>query len=103
VAESNRNVRLTEIFHIGDYRNVPPSIESDAKAKGIILTGIASVPSIWPVTDSPVWVLRDSTGEHIVEGLLQIERCITPQGEYREPERSMFEPPATPTIGVKSF
>ncbi len=103
VAETNRNIKLAEIYHVGDYRNVSPSIESEATAKGIVLVGLSQVPSIWPVKDSPVWILRDGNGEHVVEGLMQIERCITPQGEYKEPERSMFEAPATPTIGVKSF
>lgn len=103
IAETNRNIKLAEIYHIGDYRNVSPSIDSEAKAKGIVLVGLSQVPSIWPVKDSPVWILRDGNGEHVVEGLMQIERCITPQGEYTEPERSMFEAPATPTIGVKSF
>lgn len=103
LAESNRNIKLAEIYHIGDYRNVSPSIEGEARAKGIVLVGLSQVPSIWPVKDSPVWILRDGSGEHIVEGLLQIERCVTPQGDYKEPERSMFEAPATPTIGVKSF
>ena len=103
VAATNRNIKLAEIYHIGDYRNVTSSVESDAKARGIVLVGLSQVPAIWPVKDSPVWILRDSKGEHIVEGLLQIDRCISPQGEYREPERSMFEAPATPTMGVKSF
>jgi len=103
VAETNRNIKLAEIYHIGDYRNVSPSIENEAKSRGIVLVGLRQVPSLWQVKDSPVWILRDGNGEHIVEGLMQIERCISSQGDYKEPERSMFEAPATPTIGVKSF
>lgn len=103
LAESNRNIRLGGIYHIGDYRNVPPSVESDAKAKGVVLLGLLQVPPMWSVKDSPVWIIRDSNGEHVVEGLLNIERCVTPQGEYKEPESSMFAAPATPTMGVKNF
>lgn len=103
LAESNRNVRLGGIYHIGDYRNVSPSIQSDAKAKGVLLLGMQQVPAMWGVKDSPAWILRDSTGEHIIEGLLNIERCVSPQGEYREPEASIFEAAATPTMGVKNF
>jgi len=47
VAETNRNIKIAEIYHIGDYRNVSSSIEGEAKAKGIVLVGLSRIPSIW--------------------------------------------------------
>jgi hypothetical protein len=103
LAEKNPGVIVTEIIHIGDYHNVSASIQDEIKAKKIFFASMVQVPTRYNVQDSPTWILRDAQGEHIVEGVVAIERCISPQGEYREPERSMFEVAPTPTMGVKSF
>lgn len=103
LAEKNPGVVVTEILHVGDYRNVSPAIQDEIKAKKIFFASMVQVPKRYNVQDSPAWILRDAQGEHIVEGLVAIERCIGPQGEYKAPERSMFEVAPTPTMGVKSF
>jgi hypothetical protein len=103
LADKNPGVLVTEILHVGDYRNVSPAIQDEIKAKRIFFASMVQVPKRYNVQDSPVWILRDAQGEHIVEGVVAIERCISPQGEYRDPERSMFEVAPKPTIGVKSF
>ena len=103
LAEKNPGVIVTEIIHIGDYHNVSASIQDEIKAKNIFFASMVQVPKRYNVQDSPTWILRDAQGEHVVEGVVAIERCISPQGEYREPERSMFEVAPTPTMGVKSF
>lgn len=103
LAEKNPGVVVTEIIHVGDYRNVSAAIQDEIRAKQIFFASMVQVPKRYNVQDSPAWILRDAQGEHIVEGVVAIERCISPQGEYREPERSMFEAAPKPTIGVKSF
>ena len=103
LAEKNPGVIVTEIIHVGDYHNVSASIQEEIVAKKIFFASMVQVPTRYNVQDSPTWILRDAQGEHIVEGVVAIERCIGPQGEYREPERSMFEVAPTPTMGVKSF
>lgn len=103
LAEKHPGVFVTEIIHVGDYRNVSASLKDEINAKKIFFASMVQVPKRYNVQDSPMWILRDAQGEHIVEGVTAIERCITPQGEYREPERSMFEVAPKPTMGVKSF
>lgn len=103
LAEKNPGVIVTEIVHVGDYHNVSASIQEEIGAKKIFFASMVQVPTRYNVRDSPTWILRDAQGEHIVEGVVAIERCISPQGEYREPERSLFEVAPTPTMGVKNF
>jgi len=101
----NRGVRVTEVYHIGDERNVSAAIKDEATARQIYITPLYYPPTHLNVEFSPAWVLRDGLTKsvHTVEGILDIDKCVTAQGEYRHPERSMFEAPATPTIGVKGF
>ncbi|MEY4669814.1 MAG: hypothetical protein RL518_2513 [Pseudomonadota bacterium] len=103
VAGKNPSVLLVEIYHIGDHRNVSDAIKNEAAARKIYLGAVHRPPQRLNIESSPAWVLRDSKGIHIVEGIMAIDKCIDREGEYREPERSMFEVPATPTAGVKSF
>lgn len=103
LSEKNPGVVVTEIIHVGDYRNVSAALKDEIAAKQIFFASMVQVPKRYNVQDSPAWILRDTQGEHIVEGVVPIERCITPQGEYKEPERSMFEVTPIPTMGVKSF
>lgn len=101
----NRNMRVTEVYHIGDQRNVSASITDDARAQKLYIGPLYHPPIDLNVESSPTWVLRDGLTKsvHTVEGILDIDKCVTAKGEYRPPERSMFEAPATPTIGVKGF
>lgn len=101
----NRNMRVTEVYHIGDERNVSATIKDDARAQKIYIGPLYHPPVDLNVESSPTWVLRDALTKsvHTVEGILEIDKCVTAQGEYRHPERSMFEAPAAPTIGVKGF
>ena len=101
----NRSMRVTEVYHIGDERNVSAAIKDDALAQKIYIGPLYHPPMDLNVESSPTWVLRDALTKsvHTVEGILDIDKCVTAKGEYRPPERSMFEAPATPTIGVKGF
>jgi len=101
----NRGMRVTEVYHIGDHRNVSAAITDDALAQKIYIGPLYHPPVDLNVESSPTWVLRDALTKsvHTVEGILEIDKCVTAQGEYRHPERSMFEAPAAPTIGVKGF
>ena len=101
----NRGVRVTEVYHIGDERNVSAAIKDEATALKIYISPLYYPPTHHNVEFSPAWVLRDglTNSVHTVEGILEIDKCVTAQGEYRHPERSMFEAPAAPTIGVKGF
>lgn len=103
LAESNRSVKIAEIYHIGDYRNVSEEIKKEAAAKKIFLAPLLQVPLIASVSDSPTWVLRNAEGTHVVEGLMQIERCISSRGEYKKPERSMFIPPTPTPMSMEKF
>ena len=101
----NRNMRVTEVYHIGDERNVSATIKDDARAQKIYIGPLYYPPVDLNAESSPTWVLRDGLTKsvHTVEGILDIDKCVTAKGEYQPPERSMFEAPATPTIGVKGF
>ncbi len=101
----NRGVRVTEVYHIGDERNVSAAIKDEATARQIYISPLYYPPTHHNVEFSPGWVLRDALTKsvHTVEGILDIDKCITAKGEYQHPEPSMFEAPATPTIGVKGF
>ena len=101
----NRSMRVTEVYHIGDERNVAATIKDDARAQKIYIGPLYYPPVDLNAEASPTWVLRDGLTKsvHTVEGILDIDKCVTAKGEYRSPERSMFEAPATPTIGVKGF
>jgi hypothetical protein len=103
VATKHPSVLMAEVYHIGDYRNVPDSIKEQAAARKIFMAAIQQPPKHLNIESSPAWVLRDGKGIHIVEGITSVDKCIDSNGEYRAPERSMFEEPPTPTIGVKSF
>jgi hypothetical protein len=103
VAEKYPSVVMAEIYHIGDYRHVSESLQREAAARKIFMTAIHQPPKNLNLITSPAWVLRDSQGIHIVEGVIAIDKCIDENGEYREPQGYMFQQPATPTIGVKSF
>lgn len=103
VAEKSPSVVMAEVYHVGDYRNVPESLQQEAAARKIFMTAIQQPPKNLNIISSPAWVLRDSNGIHIVEGIVAIDKCIGLNGEYKEPQGSMFQEPATPTIGVKSF
>ena len=98
-------MRVTEVYHIGDQRNVSGTTTDDARAQKIYIGPLYHPPVDLNVESSPTWVLRDGLTKsvHTVEGILEIDKCVTAKGEYRHPERSMFEAPATPTIGVKGF
>lgn len=101
----NRSMRVTEVYHIGDQRNVSGTTTDDARAQKIYIGPLYHPPVDLNVESSPTWVLRDGLTKsvHTVEGILEIDKCVTAKGEYRHPERSMFEAPAAPTIGVKGF
>jgi hypothetical protein len=103
VASKYPSVIMAEVYHIGDYRNVSDSIKEQAAARKIFMAAIQQPPPHLNIETSPSWVLRDDKGVHIVEGVVAIDKCIDSNGVYRAPERSMFEEPPTPTIGVKSF
>ena len=103
VAEKNPSVVMAEVYHIGDYRNVPESLQQEAAARKIFMAAIQQPPKNLNIISSPAWVLRDNRGLHIVEGIVAIDKCIGLNGEYKEPQGSMFQEPATPTIGMKSF
>lgn len=103
LSSKRQDVTVAEIYHVGDYRNVSPQILNEAQARKIFLTAVSQVPSRLNVESSPAWILRDSRGEHIVEGFLGIESCVGPKGEYQEPERAIVEAPAGLTTGVKAF
>lgn len=103
LADGNPNARIGAIFHIGDYRNVSPTILQEAKAKKIFVMGLGQVPANLNVTSSPTWFLQNAEGEYVVEGASAIEKFIGRQGEYRVPERSMFEAPPKATVGVQGF
>ena len=98
-------MRVTEVYHIGDQRNVSGTTTDDARAQKIYIGPLYHPPVDLNVESSPTWVLRDGLTKsvHTVEGILEIDKCVTAKGEYRHPERSMFEAPAAPTIGVKGF
>jgi len=103
VAEKYPSIVMAEIYHIGDYRNVSEALQQEAAARKIFMTAIQQPPKNLNLITSPAWVLRDSQGIHIVEGVVAIDKCIDENGEYREPQGYMFQQPTTPTIGVKSF
>lgn len=103
LAQKNQKVVVSEIYHIGDYRNVSDEITNEAKARKIFITALPQVPPYLNVESSPAWLLRDVQGEHIVEGFLAIESCVSPEGLYQEPQRALVEEAATPTVGVKAF
>ena len=103
VAGKNPSVVMAEVYHIGDYRTVSEGIQQEAAARKIFMTAIQQTPKNLNIISSPAWVLRDARGIHIVEGIVEIDKCIDLNGDYREPQGSMFQEPATPTIGVKSF
>jgi hypothetical protein len=98
-------MRVTEVYHIGDHRNVSAAITDGVRAQKIYIGPLYNPPVDLNVESSPTWVLRDALTKsvHTVEGFIDIDKCVTAKGEYRPPERSMFEAPATPTIGVKGF
>jgi hypothetical protein len=103
VARGAPGVVMAEVYHIGDYRNVSDAIKNEAAARKIFMAPLVQPPKDLNLVSSPAWVMRDSTGVHIVEGLRSIERCIGPSGEYKEPEREIATEHATPTVGIKSF
>lgn len=101
--DHNRYVWVSQIFHLGDYHNVSDTIKEDAKSRHMHIVGVNGMPPNIAATDSPTWVLRDKNGEHIVEGVFDIDKCIDKDGLYRAPERSMFEPEPTATVVVQGF
>lgn len=103
LAQKNQKIVVSEIYHIGDYRNVSDEITNEAKARKIFIAALPQVPPYLNVESSPAWLLRDAGGEHIVEGFLAIESCVSPEGLYQEPQRALVEEAATPTVGVKAF
>jgi len=103
VTSKNPSVIITEVYHIGDHRNVSESIKQQAAARKIYMAAMQQPPKHLNIESSPSWVLREPRAMHIVEGVVAIDKCIDSNGGYRAPERSMFEEPASPTIGVKSF
>lgn len=103
VAGKHPSVVMAEVYHVGDYRIVSEAIKQQAAARNIFMTAIQQPPKNLNVISSPAWVLRDGRGIHIVEGIVEIDKCIDLNGDYREPQGSMFQEPATPTVGVKSF
>lgn len=103
LAERDSKVRVSEVFHIGDYRNVSQAMKDDMARFKIFFGAMPVVPPHLQATDSPTWVITDKGGVHIVEGILDIDKCIDRNGQYQQPERSMFEPTPAPTIGMEGF
>jgi hypothetical protein len=102
-AERDSKMRVTQVFHIGDYRNVSQAIKDDMARNKIFLGAMPVVPPHLQATDSPTWVINDKSGTHIVEGILDIDKCIDKDGQYRQPEPSMFQPEPQPTMGMQGF
>jgi hypothetical protein len=88
--------RVSSVVHVGDYRNVSERVEQDLKGARISLVAAAVPPAYLGITRSPAWVLYTPQGIHIVEGVMQFDRFMTPMGEF-SPQQQVAAAPPTPT------
>ena len=95
--------RLSAIFHVGDYQNVSEALKEALRKRAIHLEGLSHMPTTIGAETSPLWLIRTPDVDHLVEGPIQIERCLDEMGEYRDPESSTEPPMPSATAGVKQF
>jgi hypothetical protein len=101
--DTDPRVRLTSVFHIGDYRNVSPEVEEALRKRAIYFSGIVSTPKSIAASTSPTWVIRTPSSDHIIEGPIPIEDCFDRVGGYQEPRARRSRVAASPTARVKEF
>ena len=70
------------VYHIGDYSTIKPELKDQLRALKTRVIPLSRVPSDLQVQSSPSWVIVTTSGRHIVEGILGIERCINENGEF---------------------
>lgn len=78
-------VHISDITHIGDYRTLSEELAIKLKNRKISYSAGSSAPLGLPVTRSPAWVFLGPAGARIVEGTLDLERYVTPLGQYKDP------------------
>lgn len=94
---------VASVVHIGDYRNVSEAVEQDVKGMGIALHAAGSPPPSLGISRSPAWVLYTPQGIHIVEGVVQFERFMTPMGEFSQQQQVAPAPPTPTPLQVEGF
>ena len=77
---------FTTVYHVGDYRNVPPELQKKLAEVGVQMHPLGQVPPIFPVSQSPAWIFHSKEGYQIVEGTLDIEQFFDTAGKFREPK-----------------
>lgn len=103
VRDTDPRVRLSAVFHLGDYRNISPEMEEAFRKRAIYFAAIPALPKALAAASSPTWVIRTPQTDHIVEGPVPIEDCFDSHGAYQEPKPSQATKVPSPTPGVKEF
>ncbi len=74
------------INHLGDYRTLSPELKHKLKDGGLNYIAEEAPPFGLPITRSPAWVFLSPAGFRIVEGTFDLDRFITPLGQYKDPK-----------------
>jgi hypothetical protein len=88
---------LTNVYHIGDYRNVPADLARKIREAGVHMYPLSAIPSDFPISQSPAWIFHGKDGYRIVEGTLDIEQFYDSSGSFKEPQNFTDTSNAQPT------
>jgi len=94
-------VHISDITHIGDYRNLSDELAVKLKSRRIAYKAGANAPLGLPVTRSPAWIFLGPAGARIVEGTFDLEQYVSPLGQYKDPR--WVDAPSKGSGEVKEF
>lgn len=81
-----RRLVLPIIYHVGDYRTLPNSLQKELDELQIAYLGVTSVPYVEDPKQSPLWIFMRSDGIDVLEGALSIEGHIDEFGQIIVPK-----------------
>ena len=94
-----KRARITTVYCLGATATaLPQELRNEFLRYGIIVGPYNKAPVSIDVARSPVWIFASPSGKVVVEGIMNIERFLSPEGGFQgEVEKPLPAPTSVPT------